>query len=136
MSGLGSKGEFLKNLHVSWRYNESINKGTFAADSYRRMRSFVIAVLYSLSPVFLARCRFLMSYGRWPDLENPQSFDEKLLWLMLYWRHPLKTLCGDKYTARSYVEECGLGHLLTDSMGVYESSKDIDFSALPSNTRL
>lgn len=131
MSGLGSKGEFLKNLHVSWRYNESINKGTFAADSYRRMRSFVIAVLYSLSPVFLARCRFLMSYGRWPDLENPQSFDEKLLWLMLYWRHPLKTLCGDKYTVRSYVEECGLGHLLTDSLGVYESSKDIDFSALP-----
>jgi hypothetical protein len=50
---------------------------------------------------------------------------------MLYWRHPLKTKCADKYTVRSYVEKCGLGQILPDFLGVYENSKEIDFDALP-----
>jgi hypothetical protein len=126
------KTEFLKNLHSLWKHRKGAEKGPFAAVSYRsRMRGLVFAFLYGLSPVILARFRFLMSYGRWLDLENPQSLDEKLLWLMLYWRHPLKTQCGDKYAVRSYVEEYGLGQLLPKILGVYESSREIDFAALP-----
>lgn len=50
---------------------------------------------------------------------------------MLYWRHPLKSRCADKYAVRSYVEEHGLSHLLPELYGVYGQSKDIDFSILP-----
>ena len=50
---------------------------------------------------------------------------------MLYWRHPLKSRCADKYDVRSYVEENGLGHLLIDLLGVYDSGREIDFGALP-----
>jgi hypothetical protein len=50
---------------------------------------------------------------------------------MLYWRHPLKTRCADKYAVRSYVAENGLGHLLPDFYGVYDRSSDVDFSRLP-----
>jgi hypothetical protein len=64
-------------------------------------------------------------------LNNPQTYDEKVCWLNLYWRHPLKTRCGDKYTLRSYVEEQGLGHLLPELLGVYDSVDEIDFGALP-----
>jgi hypothetical protein len=66
-----------------------------------------------------------------PNLKKPQSFDEKLLWLMLYWRHPLKTQCADKYAMRSYVEEHGLGHTLPELLGVYNKSSEIDFATLP-----
>jgi len=65
------------------------------------------------------------------NLKTPQSFDEKLLWLMLYWHHPLKTQCGDKHTVRDYVKKHGLEHILPKLLGVYENSSEIDFNTLP-----
>jgi len=89
------------------------------------------SLLYSVSPEWLAMFRYREAYGRWPDLHNPQSFDEKLLWLMLYWRHPLKSHCADKYGLRCYVGEHGLGHLMPRLFGVYETADQINFDALP-----
>jgi hypothetical protein len=87
--------------------------------------------LYTLSPRVLATFNFLKVRRRMPDLKNPKSFDEKLLWLMLYWTHPLKTRCADKYGVRSYVKEHALDHMLPELLGVYENSSEIDFKKLP-----
>lgn len=99
--------------------------------AYHKTRALWYKSLLRLSPELLARVRYRAAWGRWPDFENPTTFDEKLLWLNLYWPHPLKTECGDKYTLRGYVERQGLGHLLPRLYGVYESVEEIDFSALP-----
>jgi len=77
------------------------------------------------------RLRFRLRTGRWPCLGDPRSFDEKLAFLMLYWLHPLKTQCADKYCMRTYVEEQKLGHLLPRLIGLYEDSSEIDFEMLP-----
>jgi hypothetical protein len=69
--------------------------------------------------------------GARPNLNDPQSFNEKLLWLMFYWRHPLKTRCADKYAVRDYVKEHGLEHILNELLGVYENSSEIYFKSLP-----
>ena len=90
-------------------------------------------VLYTISPLLLARIRFLLARRRWPNLDCPETFAEKLLWLMLFSRDPLRTRCANKYTVRSYVEELGLRHLLLPLLGTYQKSSDIDFSALPSS---
>lgn len=90
-----------------------------------------LSFLNYLSPTLFSRLRFRAKMGAWPNLRNPVKFDEKLLWLMLYWRHPLKTVCGDKYTMRSYVAAKRLGHLLPDLVGVYENSREIDYSKMP-----
>lgn len=50
---------------------------------------------------------------------------------MLYWNHPLKMLCSDKYAVRSYVTENGLGHILPELFGVYTSAGEINFADLP-----
>jgi hypothetical protein len=89
------------------------------------------ALLYWLSPLLLVNHRYRTKVGWVPNLKTPGTFNEKLLWLMLYWRHPLKTQCGDKYTLRSYVEQHGWGHLLPELLGVYGHSREIDFDALP-----
>jgi len=90
-------------------------------------------VLFHISPVLLAQYRSLLLKGTLPNLKDPRTFDEKLLWLNFYWRHPLKTTCGDKYTMRSYVQEHGLSHILPRLWGVYEHSEEIDFDVLPNN---
>jgi hypothetical protein len=87
--------------------------------------------LLRLSPLLLMRYRYLKEAHKWFDHRNPRTFDEKLLWLNIYWRHPLKARCADKYAVRSYVEEKGLGRLLPESLGVYSSSREIDFKGLP-----
>ncbi len=88
-------------------------------------------VLYNISPMLLYKILFRRSKGRWPELEKPKSFDEKLAWLMLYWNHPSRVQCADKYAMRSYVEEHGFGHILPQLLGVYENSTEINFDALP-----
>jgi len=88
-------------------------------------------LLFYFFPVLMARHRYRIHVGRRLPLHDPKTFDEKLLWLMLYWRHPLKTQCADKYGMRVYLEAMGYGDLAVDLLGVYEKSSDIDFAALP-----
>ena len=109
----------------------SLRNQNWIRSNYRRFRAWSIAMMTTASPVLLAKLRYREIKGRWPDLKAPQSFDEKLLWLMLYWQHPLKSQCGDKFSMRTYVKERGLEHILPELHGVYEHSHEIDFDVLP-----
>ena len=46
------------------------------------------------------RLRYREVHGVELNLQNPLNFNEKLLWLNLYERNPLKTNCADKYAVR------------------------------------
>jgi len=48
---------------------------------------------------------FEKNLGFKPNLENPQTFNEKLQWLKLNDRTSLHTICADKYKVRDYVKE-------------------------------
>lgn len=109
----------------------ALKQNKLMTNCFQRIRSWFETLLYNISPVLFAKYRFRVKTGRRLNLESPQSFDEKLLWLMLYWRHPLKSQCADKYAMRSYVKENGLGHILPELLGVYENSNEIDFGVLP-----
>jgi len=87
--------------------------------------------LLVLSPALFLKHRYNSIFNRKINLINPELFSEKLVWLNLYWLHPLKIQCADKYAMRSYVEKQGWGHLLPEILGVYENSSEIDFSLLP-----
>lgn len=69
--------------------------------------------------------------GRYPDLENPTLFSEKLQWIKLHHRDPLMTQCADKYGVRKYIEKQGFADTLNELIGVYECVDDIDFRRLP-----
>jgi hypothetical protein len=51
--------------------------------------------LYRASPVLLVQYLSLKYRGRLFRPRRARSFEDKLLWLMLYWREPLKTLCAE-----------------------------------------
>lgn len=44
-------------------------------------------------------------YGIELDLQNPRTLNEKILWLKLYDRRPIHTICADKFTVRSFIKE-------------------------------
>ena len=66
------------------------------------------------------------------NLNNPMTFNEKMIWLSLHDRDELKVKCADKYKVRDYISERGYSHILNDLYGVYDSTNEIDFSKLPS----
>lgn len=65
------------------------------------------------------------------NLENPQTFNEKLQWLKLYDSTPLKTRLADKYLVRDWVKERIGEEYLVPLLGVWDSFDEIDFDQLP-----
>lgn len=86
-----------------------------------------------LSPLWNTQLRFLLASGHFVNLKQPTTFSEKLSWLKLhsYAHDPLVRQCADKLAVRSYVEQCGLGHLLNELYTVYERPEQIEWDRLP-----
>ncbi|MGI5056610.1 ATP-grasp fold amidoligase family protein [Treponema socranskii] len=65
------------------------------------------------------------------NLENPQTFNEKLQWLKLYNRKTEYTAMADKYEAKKIIaEKIGEKHIIP-TLGVWNKFDDIDFDSLP-----
>lgn len=75
----------------------------------------------------LYRCNI----GRRLNLENPQTYTEKLQWLKLHNRKPEYTAMVDKYEAKQYVANIIGEKYIVPTLGVWEHFEDIDFDALP-----
>ena len=65
------------------------------------------------------------------NLENPQTFNEKMQWLKLYYHDPIMTISSDKYLAREYIKETVGEEYLVPLIGVWDRVEDIDFDKLP-----
>lgn len=77
------------------------------------------------------KIKYYLSLGKKLDLENPQTFNEKLQWLKLFNRNPLYTRLVDKYLVRDYIKEKLGEEYLIPLLGVWDDPDDIDFDALP-----
>lgn len=79
---------------------------------------------------YLSR-KYQLYFGQKLDLQNPQTFNEKLQWLKLYNRKPEYTVMVDKYKVREYIaQELGEEYLIP-LLGVWDNPDEIDFDALP-----
>lgn len=59
------------------------------------------------------RFRYRLELGRWPDLEKPKRFSEKIQWLKLNDRSPIRKKVADRLGMRDYVAETiGEEHLI------------------------
>lgn len=69
--------------------------------------------------------------GKKLNLDNPQTFNEKLQWLKLYDRKPIYTLMVDKIEAKKLVAEAIGEEYIIPTLGVWDRFDDIDFDKLP-----
>ena len=69
--------------------------------------------------------------GRRLNLDNPQSFNEKLNWLKLYDRRPIYTQMADKYEAKRIVASIIGEQYVVPCYGRWERFEDVDFAILP-----
>lgn len=69
--------------------------------------------------------------GKKLNIENPQTFNEKIQWMKVNDRNPFYTVIADKYAVRDYVKEKVGEEYLTRLYGVYDSVEEIPFEKLP-----
>ena len=74
---------------------------------------------------------FFRKHGYRPNMDNPQTFSEKIMWLKLYYQDPLITTCSDKFAVKDYVTEHIGEQYIVPTIASWESPRDIDFDALP-----
>lgn len=58
-----------------------------------------------ISDEYITRKKYKTIYHKEPQLKDPQTLNEKILWLKLHDRRPILTECADKYTARKIIRE-------------------------------
>lgn len=77
------------------------------------------------------KLKYKLTMGEKLNLNNPQTFNEKLQWLKLYDRKKEYTMMVDKYAVRKYIKETIGEEYLIPLLGVYDKFDEIDFSKLP-----
>lgn len=86
---------------------------------------------YLISDKNFTKLKYKKRIGKKLNLNNPQTFSEKLNWLRLYYLKPIKSKLADKYEVRDYISKIFGKEMLIPLLGVYNKVKEIDFSALP-----
>lgn len=97
----------------------------------QRVRLAILNALSFVPDKPMLKLQYRIKTGRRLDLKNPQRYTEKLQWYKLYYKEPLMVPCVDKYDVRKYVEDKGLGDILNECYGVYDTVEEIDFDKLP-----
>lgn len=65
------------------------------------------------------------------DLNNPESYSEKLMWLKLYDHNPDYTKLVDKYAVKEIVAQKIGDQYVIPTLGIWERPEDIDWESLP-----
>lgn len=79
---------------------------------------------------------FLNRVGYELNLDNPKSFNEKIMWSKLYYQNPLITQCCDKFAVKDYVTDTIGEEYIVKTIGQWDKPEDIDFDKLPNQFAL
>lgn len=66
-----------------------------------------------------------------PNLDEPKTYSEKLIWLALHYKDPRIAQFTDKCEMKKHVAELVGEQYVVPLLGVYDNVNDIDFDALP-----
>ena len=110
-----------------------LNKGKrFISDPLYRLRVMIKMGAYnSLSDEAFLKKMFPKYMGYTLNLDNPQTFSEKLQWMKLYDRKPIYTNIVDKYQAKQFLADKIDSKYIIPNLGVWDNFDEIDFDILP-----
>ncbi len=87
--------------------------------------------LITLNDKLYIKMLYEKKMGEKLNLDNPQTFNEKLQWLKINDRKEIYTTMVDKYEAKKYVANIIGEEYIIPTLGVYDKFEDIDFDKLP-----
>lgn len=100
---------------------------------YRIRRNMQVIAHKFISNESMSKLYYRIVLKKSLNLENPQTFNEKLQWLKLYYYplNPIVIKCTDKYEVRKYISEKGYENLLVPLIGSWDCVRNIEWNRLP-----
>lgn len=95
--------DIIKNINITY-YEIKETKIGYCVISFL-LKIYYFPTYYLLTDKMVEKIRFKKEHKRILNLNNPQTLNEKIIWLKLYDRTYLHTICADKYAVRDYVKE-------------------------------
>lgn len=100
------------------------------------LRKICGGVLHRIAPLIKNDETYLHWYyyfgmGKFPDLKNPKSFNEKLQWLKMHDHNPAYTQMVDKLAVKDYISKKIGDEYVVPLIGAWDKFEDIDFDKLP-----
>ncbi len=115
--------------------NKDTKKNLTQNSKYNFLNDIIVKLgsrnLIPISDEFYLKNLYRKCMNKELNLENPQTFNEKLQWLKLHDRNPEYTKMVDKYEAKKYVASIIGEEYIIPTLGVYDKFEDIDFEKLP-----
>lgn len=75
--------------------------------------------------------KFRAAMGYWINWNKPETYNEKLQWLKVFYHNPLWTKLVDKYEVKEYISSIIGDKYIIPTLGVWDSFDEIDFDSLP-----
>ena len=80
---------------------------------------------------YVQATEFKLVFGRRLNWNSPSTFNEKIHWIMRYYRQPVMTQLADKYAVRECIAKKIGPQFLKEIYGVWDDPSAIDFDRLP-----
>lgn len=84
---------------------EKLKENEFIMDIYNKVKVSQNYYKYLFTDEQLIQKKYMKEMGRKANLENPNTFNEKIQWLKLNWYDPLAIKCADEFEVREYVKK-------------------------------
>ena len=78
-----------------------------------------------------AKALYYANFGKKLNLNNPVTYNQKLMWRKLYDHNPLYHIMVDKYAVREFVADLIGEQYLIPILGIWDTFDRIDFDGLP-----
>lgn len=99
----------------------------------KKVKMYFRIALTQISPRLNSTVNYIVAKKKVPHLNKPNTLDEKLMWLKLYYyaNDSVIKICADKYAVREYLIQKGYGKLLNELLFVADQVEDIPWDTLP-----
>lgn len=92
-----------------------------------------MTIVSKANPTLASKIRYRRYFGKKLNLNNPQTLNEKMMYLKLnvYWNTKFVSDRADKFEVRKIVKSLGCEEILIDLLGAWDSVEDVDWDSLP-----
>lgn len=110
-------------------FKSQVKKSYLLTKAFYRLRELYYKHYYN--DIDFIKNKFKKKLNREVNLEDPQTFNEKIQWLKLNWYDKLAIKCSDKYEVRDYVRKKIGDKYLNKLYGVYDNLDELEIDSLP-----
>lgn len=125
--------QLVRNYRYDRFISKNVKKGDYSSIKAKKMHYILErkGMLTNDKKKIILKKIFKAEHGYELDFDNPKTYNEKIMWLKLYYQNPLITKCCDKFAMKDYVSNLIGEEYVVPVIKSWTNPDHIDFDKLP-----